>query len=415
MSDILYLVHRIPYPPNKGDKIRSFNILRQLSKTHRVHLGTFVDDPADWVYVDEVSRFCGETCFVKLSPMWAKVRSLKGLMTGEALTFPYYGDKRLAAWVDHMLDKHTISSILVYSSSMAQYVRGEKASSIRRVIDFVDIDSDKWRQYSVALGWPWNHVYGREARKLHEAEKAIAKEFNHSVFVSEAEAQAFRNIRPDFTDRVSAVNNGVDTEFFSPTREYPNPYPEFAKVLVFTGAMDYWANVDAVTWFCREVFPRVHASVAQARLYIVGSRPTKAVQKLAANGKGVCVTGRVDDIRPYLAHAQGAVAPLRVARGVQNKVLEAMAMGKPVLVTPAAIDGIEVHNGLQPLVCDHVDALVGRAIALLKKGDCHHMGPLGRKLVMDHYAWPSNLGKFKALLGFDDVTAAGDSVPRLTG
>ncbi len=396
MKELMFLAHRIPYPPNKGDKIRSFNLLKHLARHYRVHLGTFVDDSHDWRYLPEVKAMCGETCFVALDPAWARLRSLLGLITGEPLTLPYYRSAALQAWVDRLLAGGSVMRVLVFSSAMAQYV-DRKLPGIRRVLDFVDMDSDKWNQYAAECRWPLNWIYRREARQLFRHERRLTNEFEASLFVSESEARLFMRHAPEAAARVGFAENGVDTDYFSLARDYPNPYATEEKVLVFTGAMDYRANVDAVTWFAHEVFPPIRAQIRAARFYIVGARPTKEVRRLAAM-PGVCVTGAVHDIRPYLAHARAAVAPLRIARGVQNKVLEAMAMARPVLTSPQAMDGIRACPELEALVTDTPQAMARQAIALLSAADDIDHGWRGRDWVLRHYNWTTNLHRIEQML-----------------
>jgi sugar transferase (PEP-CTERM/EpsH1 system associated) len=404
MRELLFLAHRIPYPPMKGDKIRSYHILKQLARDYRVHLGAFIDDPADWRHVPAVQALCGETRFVRLRPLPARLCSLAAFAQGGPLTLPYYRSRRLQAWVDALLARGTVRRAFVFSSSMAQYIERVPDPTIRRVLDFVDIDSDKWRQYASTRAWPLSWVYGREASRLAQYERRCAGIFDASVFVSAAEARLFRTLAPETADRVSYVENGVDTDYFSPARTYPNPYGRDERAVVFTGAMDYWANVDAVSWFAAEVFPRVRAAVPQAAFYIVGARPSGAVRALAARD-GVRVTGTVPDVRPYLAHAHVAVAPLRIARGVQNKVLEAMAMARPVLASTQAVDGLRLDASLRGVTCADANALAARTVRLLTEGDREALGETGRAWVARHYAWSVNVSPIARLLEGDAAVA----------
>lgn len=396
MQELLFLTHRIPFPPNKGDKIRSFNLLKHLAHNYHVHLGTFVDDPQDWRYLPDVKALCAETCFVPLHPGRARLRSITGLATGEPLTLPFYRSAALRQWVDRLLAGGAVRRVLVFSAAMAQYVDGER-HGVRRVLDFVDMDSDKWLQYAAGSRWPMRVIYRREARQLFRYERRMANTFEASTFVSEAEARLFVQHAPETAARVGFVENGVDTDYFSAERDYPNPYAAAERVLVFTGAMDYWANVDAVSWFAQQVFPAIRAQASDARFYIVGARPTPEAQRLAAL-PGVTVTGAVPDIRPYLAHARAAVAPLRIARGVQNKVLEAMAMARPVLASSHAMDGIRTCPGLDALVSDSPAAMVEQALALLTAGDGGELGRRGRACVLQHYNWTANLCRIEQML-----------------
>lgn len=384
---LLLLTHRIPYPPNKGDKIRSYHLLRHLAKHYQVYLGCFVDDEADWQHVSTLQQWCADVCVVGLHPQLAKLRSVSGLLTGEALSLPYYRSAALTRWVGETVARHQITRMVAFSSPMAQYL--ESYTGARRVIDFVDVDSDKWAQYARSKRWPMSWVYRREARTLLDYERRIAAMFDTSVFVSEEEAAMFRSLAPESAERIGHMLNGVDSDYFSPGREYLNPYPQAEQALVFTGAMDYWANVEAVCWFAEQVFPSLQAIHRDLRFYIVGSRPTKQVQALSEQ-PGVVVTGAVPDVRPYLAHAAMAVAPLRIARGVQNKVLEAMAMAKPVVVTPQALDGIKAEPGSELLLARdpaeyvrHITELLGDTAWALTLGEA------ARQRVVVDYSWDS--------------------------
>jgi sugar transferase (PEP-CTERM/EpsH1 system associated) len=406
MRDLLLLVHRIPFPPNKGDKVRSFHLLRHLAEHYRVWLGTFVDDPDDWRQMDEVRRFCADVYCVGLDPRWAKLLSLRGLATGEPLTLPYYRHPGLQTWVNRVIQEHRIDRALVFSSAMAQYLRAPGHANLKRVMDFVDVDSAKWAQYADGKPWPLSWIYRRESQRLLAFERTVAVEFDASVFVTPEEVALFRQLAPDVPpEQVRAVSNGVDTDYFDPNRDYPNPYMSNEQVLIFTGAMDYWANVDAVTGFARAVFPEIHRAAPDSRFYIVGARPAPAVQQLATL-PGVQVTGTVPDVRPYMAHARFAVAPLRIARGVQNKVLEAMSMAKPVLATSAAMEGIALSTppfekdelgGI--FIADESAELARQALALLADpASSKQLGRLGREQVLRCYNWAAHMHKFVDLL-----------------
>ena len=401
---LLLLTHRIPYPPNKGDKIRSFHLLEYLSRHYRVHLGTFVDDPADLGYLDSLIPYCAGLRAVRLRPRWAKARALGGLLTGAPLTVPYYQSPTMERWVRRTLRDTGASRMVAFSAAMAQYLP-DSVPEGRRILDLVDVDSDKWRQYGERHSGPMGWVYRREARRLLAYERRAAAGFDATTLVSAAEADFFRDLAPEAASRVEAVANGVDTEFFHPDREYPDPYPMGRKPLVFTGAMDYWANVDAVSWFAESVFPRIRERIPEAAFYIVGTRPVEAV-RILDRVPGVTVTGAVPDIRPYLAHARLGVAPLRVARGVQNKVLEAFAMDRPVLATGAALDGLGLGRGY-PLQGEGPEDLARKACLVLS-GD-EPEGSRLRSLVRRQFGWAAHLERFRILLETQSET-----VPAMT-
>jgi sugar transferase (PEP-CTERM/EpsH1 system associated) len=385
--DLLFLCHRIPYPPDKGDKIRSYHWLRALASAYRVHLAAFVDDPADWVHRPQVEALCASCLLLPLRPAAAKLRSLMGLATGEPLSLPYYRDPRLARWLEELRSRRGIGRVVVYSSAMAQYAAKSEWAKARRVIDFVDVDSDKWRQYAQARRGPMRWVYAREAAKLETFDLAMARVFDASLFVSPVEAQWFRDRLGAGAERVTYVDNGVDAVFFDPGLAGSSPYPPGVRAVVFTGAMDYWANAEAVTWFCREVWPRVLAEEPRAVFYIVGSRPGEAVQALAS--EAVVVTGRVPDVRPYLGHADAVVVPMRIARGIQNKVLEGMAMARPVIVSSKGLEGISARHGQEVLVADEAED-VSRCLCDVLRHGAHGVGLAARETVRRDYAWEGN-------------------------
>jgi sugar transferase (PEP-CTERM/EpsH1 system associated) len=397
MQELLYLVHRIPYPPNKGDKIRSYHMLKHLSGRYRIHLGTFVDDEQDWAYLDKVKSLCGETCFIKLAPLTARMRSLSGLVSNSPLSLPYYRDADMRAWVNGILATRPIENILVFSSAMAQYVQNTRA---RRVIDFVDVDSDKWLQYASSRPWPLSWLYRRESRRLLAYERKVASDFDCATFVSQAEAALFKQLAPETATKVTYFNNGVDADYFSPHHSFPNPYPEHTQVIVFTGAMDYWANVDAVDWFARSVFPALRGRMPQLQFYVVGARPAPQVMALAEL-PGITVTGSVPDVRPFLAHAALSVAPLRIARGIQNKVLEAMAMEKAVVASPQAMEGIRAVVGQELFVAGDEREYVDQILSLLNASTTTRSADIGRAArlrVLSDYSWESSLNRLDAMI-----------------
>jgi sugar transferase (PEP-CTERM/EpsH1 system associated) len=394
VENLLLLIHRMPYPPNKGDKIRSYNLLKHLARHYRVHLGTFVDDADDWQHMPRVRALCASSHFAKLNPTLARVKSLGALLGNRALSLDYYHDAGMHEWVARTMQACAIDKIVVFSSPMAQYAQPYPAA--KRVIDFCDVDSDKWRQYAEKKSWPMSWLYGHEARQLLAYERKVARETDASLFVSQPEADLFRTLAPESNARIGFFNNGVDTDFFAPDPASPNPYAAGQKVIAFAGAMDYWPNIDAVQWFAAEVLPQVLAQQPDAAFYIIGARPTAAVQQLASL-PNVFVTGTVDDVRPYVTHAALSVAPLRIARGIQNKVLEAMSLAKTIVVSPQALEGIEAEPGRELLLADDAPQFAAAVLNALAHPDAA-MGLAARRKVEARYGWSANLARVDALL-----------------
>jgi sugar transferase (PEP-CTERM/EpsH1 system associated) len=392
---ILYLCHRIPYPPNKGDKIRSFNLLKELAKTYDVYLGCFIDDPFDRQYREKLADFCVEFCAPELPKLWSKIKGLTAFLRGMPITLPYYSNNQLANWVEQTIEQHQIDTVLVFSSSMAQYVDNPKYQAMCRVIDFVDVDSDKWRQYAEKQKGIMSWVFNREHRLLERYEQHYCQQFNHSLFVSPDEAAMFRTLMPSaLASKIKPLLNGVDVVFFDPKNTLGEPEIELNDdFIVFTGAMDYWANVDAVVWFCDEVWPLIQAKAPALKFLIVGGNPDAKVRELA-NRPNVTVTGRVHDVRPYIQSAKVVVAPLRIARGIQNKVLEAMSMDKPIVASAMAMEGINAPTSTCLAQTDEAAPFAAAVLAMLDVAPTVD----SRQWVIDHFTWQATLAPLPQLL-----------------
>ena len=328
MSDLVFLAHRMPYPPDKGEKIRAYHALRHFAGRFRVHLGCLVDDREDEKHLPQLREICVSVRAVPLNRLFATARSGFGIALGGSISENYFRDVRLTSWLADTVGRFRPEGIFVFSSAMAPYAI-PYASSHRVVVDMVDVDSEKWRAYGMRTQWPMNRLYAREAHKLLALERKAAKFFEHSLFVSRAERDLFHSLAPESTSRIGYYENGVDLDYFSPAHSFGNPFGG-KTAIVFTGTMSYRPNVEAVEWFARRVFPRIRARHSKAEFWIVGANPASAVARLSRL-PSVRVTGRVADVRPYLAHAACVVAPLFMARGVQNKILEAMAMASRIL------------------------------------------------------------------------------------
>ena len=391
MTDILFVCHRIPYPPDKGDKIRSYNILSHLAQSHRIHLGAFIDDPEDWAHVPTLREICVDTHFARITPSWAKVRSLRGFLTGDALNLPYYADRGLRMWVQGVAERVRPQVMMGYSSAIGQFMMPVSPRPPRVIMDFMDVDSDKWRQYADTQPWPMSWVYRRESRRLLDFDRRLARFADANIVVSDQEAALFRGLAPESADKIFGVSNGIDGDYFSPHRAYDPPISGHGPVVVFTGAMDYWPNVDAVVWFAERVLPRLREHRPHLRFHIVGSHPSPKVTALGEQA-GVLVTGRVPDVRPYIAHGDVSIAPIRIARGIQNKVLEAMAMARPVIATPQAIEGIEAEAGRHFLLADDEEAFAAAVLRAVGDPAMRAMGDAARRVAVERYSWSARLG-----------------------
>ena len=386
---ILYLAHRIPYPPDKGDKIRSWKTLEHLARRYRVHLAAFVDDSRDFRHRARLETICETVMLVPLDRRLAALRSIAGFVAGEPLTFPYYRDRRISDAVTRARAVG-LAAELAFSSSMAPYIAG--GASAPRIVDFCDADSAKWTEYARRRSWPMRHVYAREGRLLADAETNIINWADATFAISEEEADLLGS-RDGAAKEVRWFCNGVDTEYFTPAGDSGQAF-----TIAFVGAMNYWANVDAALWFLRDIWPTVRTALPDATLAIVGADPARAIRAFDGEA-GVVVTGRVDDVRPFVRGASVVIAPMRIARGVQNKVLEAMAMAKAVVATPAGLEGIDAQIGAEAVAAASVDAFAREVIRLVEEPEtARRIGEAARARILADYRWPTQLSRLDATL-----------------
>ncbi|MFT5721851.1 MAG: sugar transferase (PEP-CTERM/EpsH1 system associated) [Motiliproteus sp.] len=394
---VLFLTHRIPYPPNKGDKIRSYHLLLELSSHYDVHLGCFVDDPEDWQYIEKIRPLCASLLCLPVTRSRRYIKAALAFFRARPITLCLYGSHRLQRWVEKTVRQQSIKKILVFSGAMAQFVDAPHYQTSVRVIDFVDVDSDKWVQYAQKKTGIARWVYQREHRLLQRYEQAITERFDKVLFVSATEAELFRSLIPrSLASRVDYLNNGVDSSYFDPQLVNGSLQAHSTPFIVFTGAMDYWANEDAVTWFCGHVWPNLSKQHPELSFLIVGSNPTSAVKKLGEI-EGVLVTGRVEDVRPYIKQALHVVAPLQIARGIQNKVLEAMAMAKTVVATRMAMEGIPLHAGLAVKIADSPEAFIQACDEALNNPQQRDT-QANRRWIQQQFNWKNTLETLHRLL-----------------
>ena len=373
---ILFLSQRVPYPPNRGDKITTWRLVERMKRRHEVRCVAFAHEDADVEAAQELTKLGVPTTTVRLDGRRAKIASLPLLATRKPLTLGFYGSRELQAEVDRVAAEFDVA--YAYSSSMGAFLLPH--DRLRRIMHFAELDSDKWRQYAQRTGFPMSWVYGREHRTLLEFERRVAHTFDENVFCTPLEQRIFQQAIPGASSMV--LRNGVDLEYYRPRASETEP-----DHLVFVGMMDYYPNIDGCEFFVREILPKVRAARPAARFTIVGGRPTPDVVKFGET-EGVTVTGFVDDTRDYLARAAVSVAPLRIARGIQNKVLEAMAMGLPVVGTQSATQGTDGEPGRDFLLAETADEQVAAILDLLEHPErAAELGRRGRSFVEEHYDW----------------------------
>jgi sugar transferase (PEP-CTERM/EpsH1 system associated) len=384
---ILFLSQRVPYPPNRGDKITTWRLVERMKRRHEVRCVAFAHDDADVQAAAELTRLGAPTTALRIDLRRTKLASLPLLLTGKPLTLGAYGSRELQRVVDELAPSCQVG--YAYSSSMGAFL--EPHTRLKRVMHFAELDSDKWRQYAERSKWPMSWVYAREHRTLLEFERRIAASFDENVLCTPLEQQVFEREIPG--PRSLVLRNGVDLAHYQPKPDLAEP-----EHLVFVGVMDYLPNIDGCVWFVNEILPRLRAKRPGVRFTIVGSRPTDEVKALASH-PGVAVTGFVDDPREFLARAAVSVAPLRIARGIQNKVLEGLAMGLPVVGTTSATQGVEGEPGRDFLLANTVDEQVAAIERLLADPNfAHSLGRRGRQFVEEKYDWERVFDPLDSLL-----------------
>ncbi|MBT0669121.1 TIGR03087 family PEP-CTERM/XrtA system glycosyltransferase [Novosphingobium profundi] len=400
MGEILFLAHRMPFPPDRGDKIRSHHVLKALARLAPVHVATFADEDADWAGEAELVQLAASHCLVARRKPLA-LAALEALATGKPVSLTAFHAAPVANYVRHVLATRPIEAIYVFSGQMAQYVPEDFRGRV--VADLVDVDSAKFEAYAAAGRAPRRWMEAREARLLRCEEARIAARAQVSLLVSEPEAQLFRDRLAEAGKSVRVMGNGIDARAFAPGACPPDAAMAAAGFprIVFTGQMDYAPNIAAVERGARAILPRVRRAFPEASLHVVGRNPTRAVEALGTL-PGVRVWGRVPDVRPYLAAADVALVPLRLARGVQNKVLEAMAMAVPTVVSLGAATGIPAADGTQFLVREDDEAMADAVIDLASDaGLARTLGRSARAWIEENASWEAALANLPAYCGFD--------------
>ena len=400
-AEILFLAHRIPFPPDRGDKIRSHHILKALARLAPVHVGTFSDDEEDHEPEAELALTAATYHLARRAKPLA-IAALQALATRQPVSLPAFADAGLRAFVRETLATRPIATIYAFSSQMAQYVPADFAGRV--VMDFVDVDSAKFEAYAASARQPLRTLYAREARLLAAYEAQLARRATLSLLVTPEEAALFRSRLDPATRAASDVRtlgNGIDCDVFSAALVHPEP--ELAGApgphLLFTGQMDYPPNVAAVVRFATRIMPAIRETIPGACFHIVGRKPSPEVAALDGYD-GTRVWGPVEDMRPWLAAADLVVAPLEIARGVQNKVLEAMAMSRPVLLSLEAATGIAAQDGKEFAVAESDAAFIARALALLAAPtEREAMGLAARNFTADRQSWPAMLVDLSEIVG----------------
>lgn len=419
--NILFLTHRVPFPPNRGDRIRSYHMLRYLSQRANVSLACLTEEPVTTETESALDSCCERVAIQPLSNVGRWARGCTSLLTGHSATTGLFASPRLAETVRTWAESTAFDAVLAFCSSMVQFTQTEALYDVPLVVDLVDVDSEKWFNYADKAPWWKRPLYLMEARRVRRLEQTVAQSAKAVTLVSQQEAELLRRFCD--TGNIHAVSNGVDLDYFRPqdasgAEDTPagnttavgqdagaqNNSPTLK--LVFVGVLDYRANLEGLRWFCLDVWPRVRELIPHAELTLVGRRPGEPARKLAET-PGVALAGEVPDVRPYVRDADVVIAPLTIARGIQNKVLEALAMAKPVVATPQAIEGIEATPG-EHILSAETPAEWATALSELAEdvNQRDRLAVAGRRLIEAEYDWPARLQPLQQLLGLASTSTA---------
>jgi sugar transferase (PEP-CTERM/EpsH1 system associated) len=396
MPGILFLAHRVPFPPDRGDRIRSHHLLKALARLGPVHVGCFGE--GDAAADRALAAVAASVCVVaRTKPL--PLAGVEAVLAGKPVSLTAFYSRKLERWVRETIAREAIEAIFVFSGQMGQYIPTDFAGRV--VIDLCDVDSAKFESYAAAGERVW--LNAREARLLAAEEERLGQRADATILISEAEAALYRSrLTAQGEVNVQVIGNGIDAALFDPAATAPHPSiagqtgPHF----VFTGQMDYRPNEQAALWVIETLLPQLRARFPEALFHVVGRNPSPGL--MVHHGRpGVQVWGEVPDVRPFIAAADAVLAPLLIARGVQNKVLEAMAMAKAVVLTPDAATGIAAQDGEHWVVCPPDPEVMAARIAGLLAGPetGSRIGAAARRFVLDHHAWEAMLAPLAGLVG----------------
>lgn len=387
---ILCVSPRFPYPPIKGDKLKVYQLIKHLSKRHSIYLVTFVESEDELKYLPFLAKFTKKIVPVRLSRVKSYFQCAKGLFSSLPLQTFYYNSKKMHREISNIIAEEKCDLIYVHLIRMAEYLR--HVNGPRKILAIEDSISSNYERTIKFMKGPRKLLFSIEAKRCSKYEIEITRYFDRCLLVSPSELKAFREKHQ--LSNLDLTPHGVDLDYFRPARQ--GPCLREPNSIIFTGNINYLPNADAVLYFCYSIFPVVLEEVPDSKLCVVGANPPRRIKELAC--KNIVVTGYVDDIRPYFEKAELVVCPLRIAAGIQNKILEGMAMGLPVVATSRAIEGItgEVRDCIS--LGDTPGEFAKNVVLLLKNRELREKyGSSGRKFVAEYYDWGKNLARLDSV------------------
>ena len=386
---ILYVCHRFPFPPKRGGKIRPFNMIRHLAASHEVTVASLVRSSQEASEGEGLAGFCKRYEMVRVRNPVQVLRMVARLPTATPSSFGFFHSPELTRRIRRALAAERFDLIFVHCSSVAPYV--EDVRGIAKILDFGDMDSQKWLEYARCKPFPLSLGYGLEGHKLEHEERRLAARFDLCTATTRAEWETLQGYGTGVAS--DWFPNGVDSEYFAPSDEPYDP-----ETIAFVGRMDYYPNQECMFDFCAKTLPLLQARRPGTRLLIVGADPSPAVRRLGAL-RGVEVTGSVPDVRPYLRRSALMVAPLNIARGTQNKILEAMAMGVPVVTSRVAAGGVDAVDGEHFVVCSSPEDYASAILRVAgDPAERRRLAVAGRERMLSHHAWEKSMQRLDGII-----------------
>lgn len=387
---ILYVCHRFPFPPKRGGKIRPFNMIRHFTDMgHSVTVCSLARSRAEAEEGRGIAAHCARYEMGMVRNPVQVARMIVRLPTVVPSSMGFFYSPDLADRIRALIDREKFDLIFVHCSSVAQYV--EDVQGIPKIMDFGDMDSQKWLEYARYKPFPLSLGYRLEGAKMLRAEKRLARRFDICTATTRAEWETLRGYGA--AADTDWFPNGVDSQYFCPGDD---PYE--ADTISFVGRMDYYPNQECMFDFCANTLPLIRRDRPGVKLLIVGADPSPRVQKLSEL-PGVTVTGSVPDVRPFVRRSALMVAPLNIARGTQNKILEAMAMGVPVVTSAVAAGGVDANAEEHFLVARSPAEYAQAVLRILSdRGERDRLAIAGRARMLTHHNWANSMKRLDAIV-----------------